>query len=61
MKKCPRCHRNTLYEEGALNSLSRRDSKTYICSACGRQEAHIDNGYMKPGRIERNFVAAVCK
>lgn len=61
MKKCPRCHRNTLYEEGAFNSLSRRDNKTYICNDCGKNEAYIDNGRMRPGRIEQDFVAFISK
>lgn len=42
MKKCPRCGRQTLQEEQALNALSRRDNKTYICSACGTGEAMFD-------------------
>lgn len=46
MKECPRCLRNTLREEDpAMNSLSRRDNKTYICPACGEEEAMIDAGY----------------
>lgn len=61
MKRCPRCHRMTLHDEPALNSLSRRDSKTYICNDCGEVEALIDLGEMYPDQIEHDFVAAVSK
>jgi predicted RNA-binding Zn-ribbon protein involved in translation (DUF1610 family) len=36
---CPRCGG----PYGAEPVLSRRDDATYICSACGREEAHIDS------------------
>ncbi len=42
MKKCPRCKKLKLKEEQAMNALSRRDNKTYICSDCGTDEAMID-------------------
>lgn len=35
---CPRCA-NPLHPERPLNSLSRVDNKTYICSPCGQAEA----------------------
>lgn len=40
--KCPRCKKNYLFKEEALNALSRRDNMTYICPECGVQEALID-------------------
>lgn len=39
---CPRCGRGTLHERRAMNSLSRVDRKTYICSSCGTAEAMED-------------------
>lgn len=42
MKKCPRCGFKKVHDEEALNSLSRRDGKTYICNDCGNEEAMID-------------------
>lgn len=39
---CPRCKKNKLFKEEALNSLSRRDNETYICPQCGTEEALID-------------------
>ena len=56
MKKCPRCKRMTLHPEQALNSLSRRDGKTYICNTCGDEEAMIDLGSMEPDKVEKEFV-----
>jgi rubrerythrin len=41
-KICPRCNVNELHEEDVMNSLSRRDNKTYICSECGVAEAMED-------------------
>lgn len=38
---CPRCNDNML---STAPALSRRDNKTRICSACGREEAVIDLG-----------------
>ena len=46
----------TLLDDQILNSLSRRDGKTYICRDCGRQEALIDMGAIEPTREEREFV-----
>lgn len=42
MKSCPRCHRQTLHDEKDLNCLSHRDSRTFICEACGDEETAID-------------------
>lgn len=42
MKMCPRCGFKKMHDEEILNSLSRRDGKTYICNDCGREEAMID-------------------
>lgn len=56
MKKCPRCKRMTLNPDEAINSLSRRDDKTYICNTCGDDEAMIDLGLIKPDDIEEEFV-----
>lgn len=48
---CPRCQEvyafepnkwNTLNPRMAVNSLSRRDNTTYICSDCGHAEAMAD-------------------
>jgi predicted RNA-binding Zn-ribbon protein involved in translation (DUF1610 family) len=39
---CPRCEKNTMRPEQAMNALSRRDNETYICSACGVAEAMED-------------------
>lgn len=44
--KCPRCKENELHEDAAMNALSRRDNKTYICSDCGVREA-IEGEYFK--------------
>lgn len=41
-KLCPRCKTNYLFEEEALNALSRRDNETYICPKCGEGEALHD-------------------
>lgn len=56
MKKCPRCKRFTLNPTRAMNSLSRRDGKTYICNACGDDEAMIDLGDIKPDDVEKEFI-----
>jgi len=56
MSLCPRCHTRELDPEKALNSLSRRDNKTYICQSCGREEAFIDTGELEPDDIELEFV-----
>ena len=61
MKECPRCHRNTLHDDDILNALSHRDKKTYICNGCGDTEALIDYGLLKPGKMERDFAAALGK
>jgi DNA-directed RNA polymerase subunit RPC12/RpoP len=41
---CPRCGNKRLWKgkDKALNALSRRDNKTYVCSPCGQEEALID-------------------
>lgn len=38
---CPRCGKPTLCVDPALNALSRKDNKTYVCSSCGTAEAII--------------------
>jgi hypothetical protein len=44
MLKCPRCLRNTFYEEEVMNALSRMDNESYICGDCGLYEAfHLKN------------------
>lgn len=45
MKECPRCERNCLNEDNALNSLSHIDNKTYICSKCGTHSGLCDMNY----------------
>jgi len=54
MKICPRCHEQTLEDEQALNSLSRRGN-VYICNPCGDEEAFIDLGTMAPNEKEKAF------
>ena len=54
MKICPRCHEETLEDEPALNSLSRRGS-VYICNPCGDEEALIDSGNIAPTENEKAF------
>jgi hypothetical protein len=54
MKNCPRCHKETLEDEPALNSLSRRGN-IYICNPCGDDEALIDSGNVTPNAIELAF------
>jgi len=61
MKKCPRCHQLTMKDDDVLNSLSRRDNKTYICNECGHDESYIDARMMPVGKLERDFVAALDK
>ena len=56
MKECPRCHRETMEDEEVLNSLSRRDNKTYICNDCGKEESLIDAGWRDPDERELEFV-----
>ena len=56
MKECPRCHKETFEDEDGLNSLSRRDNRTYICNDCGNEEADIDAGYLQPDERELEFV-----
>ena len=56
MKNCPRCNKETLEDEPALNSLSRRGN-VYICNPCGDEEALIDLGEMSPTETEIEFEA----
>jgi hypothetical protein len=39
---CPICKKNYLNPRMVMNSLSRRDNKTYICDECGTKEAMDD-------------------
>jgi hypothetical protein len=39
---CPVCKKNPLHPNKVMNSLSRRDNKTYICNECGQREAMED-------------------
>lgn len=39
---CPVCKVNPLHPNKVMNSLSRRDNKTYICNRCGEKEAMED-------------------
>lgn len=45
--QCPRCGEMTLDPIDVHNALSRRDNKTWICSACGNQEAFVDMGWQQ--------------
>ena len=56
MKECPRCGKLKMHDEQAMNSLSRRDNKTYICNDCGEEEAYIDQGWQEPDEREGKFV-----
>jgi len=56
MEYCPRCKRKTLNPDKAMNSLSRRDSETYICNACGEDESEIDSGFQWPAEVEKEFI-----
>ena len=42
MDVCPRCESTLLHVKRAMDALSRRDNKTYVCSACGEDEAVLD-------------------
>lgn len=44
---CPRCG-DPLHEREVMNSLSRVDNKTYICSPCGNREAMWN--WSRPGQ-----------
>lgn len=39
---CPRCGDVGIEQRLALNALSRKDNKTYVCSSCGSDEAMIN-------------------
>lgn len=39
---CPRCESTLLHTQRAMDALSRRDNETYVCSACGEDEAVLD-------------------
>ena len=43
MKECPRCHRNCLDDDHAMNSLSHVNSIP-ICSKCGQMEGLVKLG-----------------
>ncbi len=61
MKQCPRCLQNTLADEDTLNSMSRRDNKTYICNSCGTKEALIDAGLESVDNNEQRFTETHAK
>jgi len=61
MKECPRCHKMTLEEDIVLNSLSRRDSRTYICRTCGNAEAMFDLDPEYEDDYEAAFSENLCK
>lgn len=52
---CPRCKIMPLEKETVHNALSRRDNKTYICSACGNEEAFIDAGIIPNNEVDKAF------
>ena len=56
MKNCPRCHQETLEDDPFLNSLSRRDNRTYICNVCGDDEDQIDFGKNPVTEMEKRFI-----
>lgn len=43
MKECPRCHRNCLEDDEAMNSISHVGS-IQICSKCGQMESLVKLG-----------------
>ena len=49
---CPKCNTNSMHNELVMNSLSRRDNKTYICNNCGQNEAMED--YQKYIEMSKN-------
>lgn len=51
---CPRCGQNGLHPEEVRNSLSRRDSETFICNECGMEEAMLDMGSQNPEARHRD-------
>ena len=55
---CPRCKVNRLHAEQVINSLSRRDNKTYICNDCGDEEALIVLG-MEQTDMDGEFIDKV--
>jgi len=40
-KECPRCHRNCLEDDPALNSISHVGDKVEICSVCGKGQGDV--------------------
>ena len=47
-KDCPRCGKNRLHPSPMMNSLSRQDDSTYICSPCASHEALLDAARHNP-------------
>ena len=41
---CPKCKENEIHADEVMNSLSRKDNKTYICNSCGVQESMEEMG-----------------
>ena len=54
--KCPRCLKNELHSDLAMNCLSRLDNNSYICGPCGREESLLDAGlvYITDEMIEND-------
>ena len=44
MKVCPRCKRNSLNDDEAMNAVSHIGDKIYICSECGKQQGLVGMG-----------------
>jgi len=40
-KPCPRCHRNCLEDDSALNSISHIGKNIQICSVCGQKQGDV--------------------
>jgi len=40
-KECPRCHRNCLEDDEALNSISHVGKNVQICSVCGLGQGSV--------------------
>ncbi len=41
MEECPRCHRNCLDDDEAMNSISHIGYDVKICSKCGQAEVEV--------------------
>ena len=57
--KCPRCRVNDMMHPEEINALSRMNNRSYVCSACGEDEAMLDFagiGQQEPWPIKRKLM-----